>query len=155
MPDLSFQVGHAGPEAPIHTAALPMQVQIEATRRRHEQLVPLQQRCTFAPVEDQNPVSVMTELDASPLQRELFKLRLSVSNAARSSHLVREGCPVLASEEGDRDAMLCSPIFLCDYPKVATENRTLFDEIDGGALDNPTEHFPKLCGVLRGIRAST
>ncbi len=41
--------------------------------------------------------------------------------------------PVLVGEEGQRDAMLCSPIILYDYPQIAPESPgALFDgtEID-------------------------
>ena len=53
---------------------------------------------------------------------------------AASSACVNSGAwPVLVGEEGQRDAMLCSPIILYDYPQIAPESPgALFDgtEID-------------------------
>jgi hypothetical protein len=44
------------------------------------------------------------------------------------------GCwPVLVGEEGDRTTMLCSPIILPDYPRVAPESPG--DLFDGGEID--------------------
>ena len=41
--------------------------------------------------------------------------------------------PVLAGEEGDRNRMLCSPIILYDYPKIAPESSG--DFFDGTEMD--------------------
>ncbi|MFL5887948.1 MAG: hypothetical protein ACJ76M_02575 [Solirubrobacteraceae bacterium] len=43
------------------------------------------------------------------------------------------GWPVLVGEEGDRTTMLCSPIILPDYPRVAPESPG--DLFDGGEID--------------------
>jgi hypothetical protein len=55
-----------------------------------------------------------------------------LADAAAACH--NTGCwPVLVGEEGDRTTMLCSPIILPDYPRVAPESPG--DLFDGGEID--------------------
>lgn len=121
------------------------------------------------------PLEALIEAEANVVERDLYKIRVSISNAGAfigsnrdealrqsliSAHSIigieggefislldppdelRElagACenvgtwPVLVGEDGQRDAMLSSPIILYDYPKIAPESPgALFDgtEID-------------------------
>jgi hypothetical protein len=55
-----------------------------------------------------------------------------LADAAAACHNTG-GWPVLVGEEGDRTTMLCSPIILPDYPRVAPESPG--DLFDGGEID--------------------
>lgn len=121
------------------------------------------------------PLDALIEVQANLVDRDLYKVRISVSNASSSATATRDealvqslvsahsiigieggefvslldppdelrdfasACqnigtwPVLVGEDGQRDAMLSSPIILYDYPKIAPESPgALFDgtEID-------------------------
>jgi hypothetical protein len=121
------------------------------------------------------PVEALIEAEATLLDRDLYKIRISVSNTSSCETATRDealtqslvsthsvigiqggefvslldppdelrdvaaACqnvgtwPVLVGEEGQRDAMLSSPIILYDYPQIAPESPgALFDgtEID-------------------------
>ena len=121
------------------------------------------------------PLEALIEAEANLVDRDLYKIRVSISNTSPFSGSAREeallqslvsthsiigieggefislldppeefrefagACnnvgtwPVLVGEDGQRDAMLSSPIILYDYPKIAPESPgALFDgtEID-------------------------
>jgi hypothetical protein len=121
------------------------------------------------------PLDALIETEATLLDRDLYKIRISVSNTSTSNVATRDealmhslvsahsiigieggafvslldppdelrnfaaACenvgtwPVLVGEDGQRDAILSSPIILYDYPKIAPESPgALFDgtEID-------------------------
>jgi hypothetical protein len=120
-------------------------------------------------------VEALIEVEANLVDRDLYKIRVTISNTASFSGSIRDealiqslisthsvisieggefvslldppddlrdfaaACknvgtwPVLVGEDGQRDAMLSSPIILYDYPKIAPESPgALFDgtEID-------------------------
>jgi hypothetical protein len=121
------------------------------------------------------PVQALIETQATLIDRDLYKIRISISNTSSCNSATRDealtqsllsahsiigieggefvslldppdelrdfasACqnigtwPVLVGEDGQRDAMLSSPIILYDYPKIAPESPgALFDgtEID-------------------------
>jgi hypothetical protein len=137
--------------------------------------LPLRQGTVFPPIQNQQGIQAVVEVETERLDSDLVKLRVTIFNAAAftgstreealnqslvSTHIIlstdhgefvslldppeelREaaaGCenrglwPVLVGEEGQKDAMLCSPIILYDYPRIAPESPgALFDgtEID-------------------------
>jgi hypothetical protein len=69
--------------------------------------------------------------DATPFlpERRSLKALREAAQGCRNSGV----WPILVGEEGDRSAMLCSPIILEDHPQIAPESPG--DLFDGGEID--------------------